>query len=72
MKRLVLLVEGDGDVEAVPSLVGKLLAQLPESLQGQLYLDKLPMRVGGVFQISGRRQQDLLRHETRSYRSSKT
>jgi hypothetical protein len=30
MKRLVLLVEGDGDVQAVPSLVGSLLTQLPE------------------------------------------
>jgi hypothetical protein len=29
MKRL-LLVEGDGDVQAVPSLVGKLLAELPD------------------------------------------
>jgi hypothetical protein len=37
MKRLVLLVEGEGDVQAVPSLVGRLLTQLPDDCQGQLF-----------------------------------
>ncbi len=55
MKRLVLLVEGDGDVQAVPSLVGNLLTQLPDELQGQLFLDNAPMRIGGVHQITGRK-----------------
>jgi hypothetical protein len=62
MKRLVLLVEANGDVEAVPSLVGRLLVQLPEELQGQLFLDNAPMKVGGLHQITGRRQGDLTRH----------
>src|SRR5437867_1681141 len=62
MKRLVLLVEGVGDVMAVPSLVGELLSQLPNDLQGQLFLDNAPMKIGGVHQITGRRQADLLRH----------
>ena len=62
MKRLVLFVEAAGDVEAVPSLVGKLLNQLPDDLQGQLFLDNKPMKIGGVHQITGRRQNDLLRH----------
>jgi hypothetical protein len=62
MKRLVLLVEGDGDVQAVPSLVGGLLTQLPDHLQGQLYLDNAPMRIGGAHQITGKRRGDLVRH----------
>src|SRR5436190_14578319 len=62
MKRLVLLVEGDGDVQAVPALVGRLLTQLPDDCQGQLFLDNAPMRIGGVHQITGKRQGDLARH----------
>jgi hypothetical protein len=62
MKRLVLLVEADGDVQAVPSLVGERLSHLPEELQGQLFLDNAPMKVGGLHQIIGRRQSDLIRH----------
>src|SRR5262249_39055988 len=61
MKRLVLLVEGDGDVQAVPSLVGKLLKELPDHCQGQLFLDNAPLRIGGVHQITGKRQGDLVR-----------
>jgi hypothetical protein len=62
MNRLVLLVEGDGDVQAVPCLVGRLLTQLPDPLQGQLFLDNAPMRIGGLHQITGKRQGDLVRH----------
>ncbi|HTU19976.1 MAG TPA: hypothetical protein VMG10_18070 [Gemmataceae bacterium] len=62
MKRLVLLVEAEGDVQAAPSLVGRLLPQLPDELQGQLFLDNAPMKVGGLHQITGRRQGDLTRH----------
>lgn len=62
MKRLVLLVEGAGDVKAVPSLVGLLLTRLPSALQGQLFLDNAPMKIGGIHQITGTRQADLLRH----------
>lgn len=62
MKRLVLLVEGDGDVNGAPSLVGELLTQLPDDLQGQLFLDNLPMKIGGLHQITGKRQDDLTRH----------
>src|SRR5258708_11523093 len=62
MKRLVLLVEGSGDVQAVPSLVGGLLTRLPDEFQGQLFLDNAPLRIGGVHQITGKRQGDLPRH----------
>jgi hypothetical protein len=62
MKRLVLLVEGDGDVQAVPALVGKLLAQLPDHLQGELFLDNAPMKIGGIHRITGKKQADLARH----------
>jgi hypothetical protein len=47
---------------AAPSLIGELLAHLPDHLQGQLFLDNAPMKVGGLHQISGRRKDDLLRH----------
>ncbi len=62
MKRLVLLVEGNGDVQAMPSLVGNLLTQLPDDSQGHLFLDNAPLRIGGVHQITGKRQGDLTRH----------
>jgi hypothetical protein len=62
MKRLVLLVEGEGDVQAVPSLVGRLLTQLPDDLQGQLFLDNAPLKIGGIHQITGKRQGHLARH----------
>lgn len=71
MKRLVLLVEGDGDVKAVPALVGELLTQLPHDLQGQLFLDDAAMKVGGVHQITGNRQGDLLRHLGNANKRSK-
>jgi hypothetical protein len=62
MKRLVLFVEGQGDVKAAPSLVGDLLNQLPADLQGQLFLDNAPIRAGSVHQVTGRRQPNFLRH----------
>jgi hypothetical protein len=71
MKRLVLLVEGDGEVQAVPSLVGRLLTQLPDDCQGQLFLDNAPMRIGGVHQITGKRQGDLARHLGNAAKRSK-
>jgi hypothetical protein len=71
VKRLVLLVEGHGDVAAAPSLVGVLLTQLPDNLQGQLFLDNAPMRVGAVHQITGTRQRDLLRHLRNANKRSK-
>jgi hypothetical protein len=71
MKRLVLFVEGDGDVLAVPALVGRLLTHLPDALQGQLFLDNAPMRIGKVEQVTGKRQGDLLRHLGNATRRSK-
>jgi Domain of unknown function (DUF4276) len=59
MNRLVLFVEGDGDVEAVPSLVKKLITEgdLWESVQ----LDNEPFRIGGVDKVSGRHQATWLK-----------
>lgn len=71
MKRLVLFVEGDGDVRAAPSLVGELLTRLPDALQGQLFLDNAPMKTGGVDKITGKRQADFLRHLGNAGRRSK-
>src|SRR5436305_861054 len=62
MKRLVLLVEGTGDVQAMPSLVGDLLREIPENYQGQLFLDNAPLRIGSIHQVTGKRRLDLLRH----------
>jgi Domain of unknown function (DUF4276) len=71
MKRMVLLVEGSGDVAAAPSLVGELLTRLPDDLQGQLFLDNAPMKVGGVHQITGKRQSELVRHLGNANKRSK-
>jgi Domain of unknown function (DUF4276) len=71
MNRLVLLVEGAGDVQAVPALVGRLITQLPDDLQGALFLDNAPMKIGGVHQITGKRQGDLARHLGNAAKRSK-
>jgi hypothetical protein len=71
MNRLVLLVEGEGDVRAAPALVGRLLTELPSNLQGQLFLDNAPMKVGGIHQITGRRRGDLIRHLGNAAKRSK-
>jgi hypothetical protein len=57
MKRLVLFVEGEGDVQAVPALIGRFLSEMPPDLQGHLYLDNRAFRVGGVQQLTGQRQR---------------
>ncbi len=46
MKRLVLFVEGDGDVLAVPALVNRLLTEM--NAWDCLSLDRRPYRVGSV------------------------
>lgn len=71
MKRLVLLVEGTGDVQAVPSLVGDLLKQIPDDLQGQLFLDNAPLRIRGIHQCTGKRRGDLARHLGNAAKRSK-
>jgi len=48
-KRLVLLVEGDGDVEAAPVLVGRLLHE--HSAFDAMFLDSRAMKVGGYSSI---------------------
>ena len=55
MKRLVLCVEGAGDVAAMPALVGgALMADLPATHQGALFLDSKPMQVGSITQLAGK------------------
>jgi hypothetical protein len=66
MKRLVLFVEGEGDEAAVPALVGRLLTQLPDDLQGQLFPDNAPMRVGGIESLTGRSTDRLLTYVRRA------
>ncbi len=53
MSRLVLCVEGDGDVEAAPVLVGRLWTELPPDLQTG-FVDTKPLRVGGLSHLTGR------------------
>jgi hypothetical protein len=71
MKRLVLLVEGQGDVAAMPALVGDLLTQLPPELQGQLFPDGAPIKTGGIHQLTGKRSGDLARHLGNANKRSK-
>jgi hypothetical protein len=62
MKRLVLFVEGDGDIRAVPLIVKRLLSQYV--LWDSVQLDENPFRIGGVERISGKQehQKNWLRH----------
>ncbi|MFI5381659.1 MAG: DUF4276 family protein [Tepidisphaerales bacterium] len=50
-KRLVLLVEGHGDVQAVPALVDRLLKE--RQPWDQLFLDRNAIRIGGVETLVG-------------------
>jgi hypothetical protein len=56
----VLFVEGDGDKEAVPVLVTRLLTNL--EAWGDLFLDTNPFVVGGVAQLTARDGRDWLRY----------
>jgi hypothetical protein len=53
MSRLVLFVEGDGDVESAPALVTRLRAELPPDLQTG-FVDTNPFRVAGYANLTGR------------------
>lgn len=46
MKRLVLFVEGEGEVDAVPTLLRRLLKERTE--RPDILLDDSPFRVGSV------------------------
>ena len=54
MKRLVLFVEGSGDVEAAPILANRLLNELPAEQQGVVFVDSKPFELGGVHQLTGK------------------
>jgi hypothetical protein len=60
-KRLVLFVEGEGDAEAVPLLVKRLLNDIDPSPWDCLFLDNDVMRVGGVPALTGRREAEWAR-----------
>jgi hypothetical protein len=53
MSRLVLFVEGDGEEEAMPALVGRLWAEFPPELQVG-FVDTKPFRTGGLQNLTGR------------------
>ncbi len=53
MKRLVLFVEGEGEVDAVPTLLRRLLKERTE--RPDILLDDSPFRVGSVQQTGQRR-----------------
>jgi hypothetical protein len=53
MSRLVLFVDGEGDVEAAPALIGRLRTELPPDLQGWL-VDTNPFRTRGLSNLTGR------------------
>jgi hypothetical protein len=57
MKRLVLMVEGDGDVLAVPALAGRLRSELPYELQQHFILDNQPFVIGSLEKFTGPRNQ---------------
>ncbi len=60
MKRLVLFVEGDADVDAVPILVRKILTDL--DLWDSVILEKAPFRIGSSYSISGKHKAKWVNH----------
>jgi hypothetical protein len=77
MKRLVLFVEGEGDVAAAPALISRILNYLPLPLQGHLFLDSPPYRVGGIDRFTGKSAGKLhdhirLKRDTTSRPTSET
>lgn len=61
MHSIVLFVEGQGDVQAMPAFVGRWLAEQPAELQSIAYIDQNPYRIGGIQNITGRRAPDWTR-----------
>jgi len=57
LKRLVLFVEGKGDIIAAPALIGKLLSELQAS-DPAVFLDSKPLRVGGVTSLFGKKEKN--------------
>lgn len=53
MKRLVFLVEGDGDFSAVPSLASRWLSDNPQWCEF-VHFDTKPFKIGGIDKISGK------------------
>jgi hypothetical protein len=53
VSRLVLFVDGEGDVEAAPVLVSRLWTELPHELQVG-FVDNKPLRTGGLARLTGR------------------
>jgi hypothetical protein len=60
-KRLVLLVEGEGDVAAVPHLVKYLLNEIDPPPWDCLFLDKDVMRVGSISSLTGKKESEWAR-----------
>ena len=56
LKSLVLLVEGEADVRAVPVLVKRLLTE--QNAWGYLSLDPNPLRVAGIANLTGRKAKN--------------
>lgn len=50
MKRLVLFVEGDGEIDAVPILIGKLLTAI--NAWDSVFVDPKPFRVGEISKLA--------------------
>lgn len=57
LKRLVLFVEGKGDIVAAPVLIGKLLNELQAS-DPAVFLDSNPLRVGSVTSLFGKKEKN--------------
>ena len=53
MKRLVFLVEGEGDFSAVPSLASRWLSDNSEWYQS-VHFDTKPLQIGGIDKVSGK------------------
>jgi hypothetical protein len=57
LKRLVLFVEGEGEVAAAPALIGKLLPEL-RGPNPVCFLDPNPLRIGGITRLFGEKEKN--------------
>ncbi len=53
MKRIVLFVEGEGDVLAMPALLGRWLVEQSTEHQLAAFIDSKPFRVKGSYNLTG-------------------
>jgi hypothetical protein len=56
MKKIVLFTEGEGDDDAIPVLIGRLITDIDHSYWRHLAIDADVFRIGGIERITGKKR----------------